>query len=486
MSEGKQIAIFKLLAPLIELVVGVFGIFGTTGLAIPLAARIVIYVLGGLLGVYIIFSLIKAVKYYLSIDNDKSTIGSVKLKKHVKDLKKIAKVNRRVFRKEKQYSDNYSETFKKNVRKIFKEDAISEHPNKEKNTGYSQKKFFHQVLKEENAIFSLDGKLSFKACQEISDCILDVDHVLLSSNQYVSRIFFGIYLTECHVNYFDKINAEVDMLGWTYALAGKKSKSENILHEAIDELKLDIESINEVPTAKSSKEVINFYYNANLYLQRAYRHLAANPKIRRSSDLKENIENLDKAREALSKFYIDEKKKIFQPYLTESQCKEITRNRLGITFGYVETYYDFARQESHKKKNFELVVEHLKQSIYYFNELIVDKNELDKIDKHRELNLTIIANKILFLIEIVFGNDREMPDIIAEYAKNFKHSFETDQEQIDNSLDEIKSILKSAIYVDQAIESFIQQRVFQCYKKVGKIYQINYGDHFSKKGENLK
>lgn len=270
------------------------------------------------------------------------------------------------------------------------------------------------------------------AAKELISCAMDLDKIFLQVEMPELRYRVGKFIAEYAQKPLDRVKALIDFQGWSCILMGHYEKGERAIEEGLELLKNLGSEINEFD---------RLYYSA-----RAYRHLAASPFERRK--------NIGAGKCDIPIGYLDSAKKYYDEMtameLNPAQANKAASMEYGIRYGYAETYYDCA------KARFPLSERHtyLEKAAKFIIELSKDE-DLISTDKHRTVKVKILYNKIYFLAVALDCEGGE------GYAAEMCAC-----DRVDEDLAAVHKIISGSIYVDDGLESYIQQRVIQAYKKI--------------------
>lgn len=310
----------------------------------------------------------------------------------------------------------------------------------------------------------------------IIDCIKDVDKVMLQVEQPHIRYELGKYVAANASDVWDKVKALVDMQGWTAVLMRKYSLMEKALAaacETIEQIKKELPSVDVVLNGNSSEKEISDTYNCLLYETRVYRHYAAAPKYRRNN-LEKAFVNIKKAAEC-----IDELKRL-APVLSEKQNREVLRTEYGVVYGIAELYYDIARDKA-KKGLYSDARAAITKALEKTDSMCDSFGQLAELDAHRALKVRVLENKIFFVVRNLF-KETDCDGAVKAAFERYKGSDTSETEnRLDENLDYVLGVLNHNIYADEAIESYLQQRIMQVYKIAGSRMGIKFGEPLTHK-----
>ena len=383
-----------------------------------------------------------------------------KIRRHVRHLRWLTRRTKRDYKKMIKKTKSYDEGFCGAILKRYQEADTLPEKSAKSTRGY----YLKIKLQQKKNSYTQKLKNATDAIDEVTKTILQLDHVLLSANHLRNRIFLGKFLKDYANDDNVRLQAKVDMLGWTYALLGKRNQCKKIIEEAL----------NDISEVENSKAYLKYTEDEKVKFMitkiRCYRHLVANPQIRRHEF--NNCKNHIKMAFTL----LDE----LAPSLKSDQDK-LFKNYVALCFGEAELYYDEAKV-NYKRGRINEANLLLKDAINDIRKAIGFKDaekakkleELRRVDNHRYANVLLLSNKLaIFGFKLLQAGleDEELSTFVNQYfpIDGNEHT------QLDTNLKSMEKVFNKSIYVDQAIESFIQESVLEAYKNVGTIYNIRYG-----------
>lgn len=437
----KAYQVFKVAAQIILALLSAFAILGKDVFGVSALPDWLKWVGATCIGVMVILFLV-AIFLKINYEREFVVVGrgitGKKIDKHIDKLLKLTIAIRKNKRNQFKISCNNAKELEKAVISGDEKIKVYQEP-------VDTKKFSQE-----------DIELTVKA-------IKDIDHVLISTYKYKARIELGKFIEECSSNPAEVLRAKIDMLGWTYALRGQPGNCATAIYGAQVMFK-KLEERNELPNLGDAhnKEKIDEIVDLAILKSRSYRHLAAAPNIRRVSE-NFGIPQIEEARRIL--FEVSE-----LTGLSKEQKEKIKRNRIGVEFGQVEALYDHALIQYRKNdRNARNTLERAcKFCLIFLSEKPNDEidetrmfttlDEIKGIDVHRYTKQLFIINKMIFLSKNLYG-ENEMQPYTAEFSKIYGT-------KIMENLNNAKEVLNSSIYVDEAVETYIQQRVEQVYNDI--------------------
>ena len=277
---------------------------------------------------------------------------------------------------------------------------------------------------------------------QIYDCLVDVERILLQLEQHSLRIRMGKYVLKCTNDIDQAIHAYVDYLGWTTILLGKTKKG-------IDYVKKGLALIDY--KIKTSDEGSSEYYKYILQKARALRHIGTTYYT-----YKHNKDNLviDCINESIKLMDRYDVKEYFSKHDTSKYVKMVA----GIRYNKcLYDYYEAIRTNSLSDATLDKIesqVKELENNI--LNGTDVNGNICIDKDDHRLIKVLTLRNQLLGNIH----NNGDMDINDDSYCFN----------KIDGDLKVIERIMNNNVYFDEAMEVYLSQKVVHLYDSIYNLY----------------
>ncbi|MGM0613770.1 MAG: hypothetical protein ACQESM_09705 [Bacteroidota bacterium] len=273
--------------------------------------------------------------------------------------------------------------------------------------------------------------------------IRSISRPLLLLGEYKVRYLIGKLVSENTDKTEIKMRFMMDEMGWTSVLMGKKRAVKEI-SEAIDLFPVTFNKYN-----KSISLNIGDTEDSDLHklflVARGKRHLASTQFLDPEKRFKISLE----ASAIMS--YLDD-----VSYIDNVISKD-KRNSMvaGIYYGMGEIKYEMAtklqKQESTALDFYETLTES-----YKYTELTARISK-GFSNKHRYLKALLLKNSIINLM-LSINNQTDFKDSVKDMEYGVELSSNTTK-NVQENIDYIEKLLNSSIYVDEAFEVYLKQRI---------------------------
>ncbi len=325
----------------------------------------------------------------------------------------------------------------------------------------SNTKYYNKISKRQNKndLKYLMEKIKFKTPisleelisrrQKISDIILssilDLDRILLISEQYSYRLRFGRFLVEYASDPEIKQKAYIDFLGWTYVILGKNKKAEEAIFNGI-------KIIDEQILLTDDEKVKNKYL---MQKARAYRHLGSNHNLY----TKYPDNSMIYLNEGLN---ILENEKFREYFLSDDKLKrKYEEMMVGMKYGIaISLLYKYKNND--KKINHGNLENYLKQSKEIIDEYKNLAKEFD--NKHRYIKYLLLENNILK----EYNKKYELEHKGIEYKVNHEEFIS----KSDDNLIAVKKQLDLSIYCDEAMLFYLEQKLDLLKTRINDLLEV--------------
>lgn len=273
---------------------------------------------------------------------------------------------------------------------------------------------------------NLEPEQDYKVSQILSKTFTNLERTLLTADQFDLRIKFGKYIRTFSNDIIARIKAELDFIGWTYMMKGNLSKGEKSIDAGI---KLAQEYLKD-------PEYQDCYEQLSKLIVRGYRHLgSARPTYETKPAVA--LTHLKIAKETLETIAFDEN------YTNEM--------RAGIDYGFLisELYlFKDINKKTHPTKNEYLKL--LNNFKSFDNQL---KSTCEFNNKHRYLKFIVLKSKYSELFISLYDQ------FSFHLGDKFNYSKADLKVIMDDSLNRSKNILDNNIFIDEAIEYYLESSV---------------------------
>ena len=151
-----------------------------------------------------------------------------------------------------------------------------------------------------------------------------------------------------------------------------------------------------------------------------------------------------------------------------------------MVYGIAELYYDIARDKA-KKGLYSDARAAITKALEKTDSMCDSFGQLAELDAHRALKVRVLENKIFFVVRNLF-KETDCDGAVKAAFERYKGSDTSETEnRLDENLDYVLGVLNHNIYADEAIESYLQQRIMQVYKIAGSRMGIKFGEPLTHK-----
>ncbi len=371
--------------------------------------------------------LIKKYKFRKEKSTNKIILES---SKHINKIYALAKAN------EKNLKKNFDLNEAKKVEKRYKK-IIKDCKKNQKDYSLEIPKLVGTFEDIRKAVKNIDFAKNMEITNYLIDEIMDLQRILAQLNMYDMRKKFGKYIIKYANTISKKAIGYIDFIGWTEILLGNNNEGKKAIDEAIILIDARLYEL---------KETKNDEYFELIFLKaRALRHLGTTFYTYKT--FKEKVYT-----------YLEDAKKILNEtspigvelikYCNDKPKFESKRQTL---LNGIENNIELYKYEQYRRF-FKNDPNRLREILNNLNKDI----ENDKTDEnHRKLKLLSLRTQVL--IELKRHN------CLTESEK------ETFSYDIDKDLDSMANILNKNIYFDDAMETFVSNRVETIYDDVKNI-----------------
>ncbi|MFH5881281.1 hypothetical protein [Liberiplasma polymorphum] len=307
-------------------------------------------------------------------------------------------------------------------------------------TALKSSQYFNDYLRKINQYIS-DNK--FEENEDvIADEIGSITRSLLLLGEYKIRLTLGKKMVNHSKNSIRRISFLIDEVGWTLVLMGKNEAYDKLL-EAITMIGVKVRPINDQFSVEYHDDSDEGLRKLLLSI-RAYRHISSIPTI----DLAKCLDAAYKA-EAIYNYIINVPNinKLFNQSKQDSMLA-------GIYYSIGEI---FEKKYEKDKDNFARKVHaynYLSNALDFTTKTIELSKDFD--NHHRFFKTILLKNSILDKYLNILDKNDFLSCIEEEHKDLFKDI--TSKEILDN-LDMAEQLLNDAIYVDEALEKFLKQKI---------------------------
>ncbi len=392
---------------------------------------------------YFTYLIIKTYKQKKSLSNSAVVAESAK---YIKYLNNLANANdKRLIKLSNVNSFRSAEKIYKKINKFTKGKVVKTDENNDKLNKLLQelkkyqftninKKAKTQNKKHIKTTKQIDRNTSQIVSARIIKCILELDRVLLQIEQYQLKIKLGKFIIKYSNNDFEILKAYIDFVGWTNFLLGKNKEGRNAIAQAILMIDNKIGKETNIPSDMNEKD----YYEYKFLKVRALRHLSTTHYSYKSNDYIEDE--------------FDESYKIMKEVNFKNYYVNSSRY-LNMLIGIENNYYlykFYIHQEMVKKNqisdfDYKTVMDIINEYIQKIKDM-----PLQEQDRHRLIKLYVFKNQLL----------KEFSD--EKNSINERNEFKED-------LKNIETIFNKNIYLDDALEVFVNEKIQDLYDDVRDI-----------------
>lgn len=303
--------------------------------------------------------------------------------------------------------------------------------NTEKKFDFKESKFKTKKIEKNLKDNSIKRDIINDICNEIIICVMDIERILLQTEQYNYRIKFGKFVAKYSQNTFFRADSLIDLQGWTYSMLGKTEDSKKLIKKGIEEIEL---------AQKLNPSDSNLYNELQLKKARAYRHLGSDHNTCKNNP-QEAIKFLEKGIDIIDSLNFIK--------------KEDNEIYVGLKYGLAEAYYNqYLKNENINDTNMllnahKIINKHLEISKKFDN-------------KHRYIKFLTLQNKII--------NTMIEKGLIFDYNENIDYN-QINYSVVKTNLIEIQKQLNFNIYADEAIFNYLNQEVEMLYKNIDDILE---------------
>lgn len=279
--------------------------------------------------------------------------------------------------------------------------------------------------------------------EEIIQTIDSVSHQLLMVGEYQIRRKLGKLVVRNTKDVGLKIRATLDEIGWTSVLMGQK-RAIRYFQDALIMTKMELKMKDKkwvLTNSLDDDETKDMAYLA----ARACRHLASTP----FPALKERIEWSEKG---LSLIEALESCETLPPYLNSNKLQEM---KTGLEYGLGLTHLSYVKKAKILPAD-EKTVEHLVKAAH-FNGVAREKSK-DFSNKHRYLKTLLIENEVFRERDRIHFTEKCRIQIPG-YSQAQDRLLAMSDPQYNANLKEAETLLKTSIYVDEAFEIYLDERI---------------------------
>ena len=278
--------------------------------------------------------------------------------------------------------------------------------------------------------------------EDIIKTINSITRHLLLIGEYTIRFKMGQLIYKHSKNDLYRMHALIDEIGWTAVLMGKR-KSISYIKKAIDMAHFKITKPKDDYVVTVSEESYHVFHELFL-CARAYRHIASTGfvELRERKDLSDKglaicsylISHLDKLPEEISK-------------------KKIESMKAGLDYGLGIIYLNYFKEKAiddYHERNICLM------NAYSYNKLA--KDVVYNQDMHRYMKCLLIENEIYEAM----NSHHQLVEEIKKYCINredCKGMSDLDSKTYNENLSAVEKILNNSIYIDEAYEIFLQEKL---------------------------
>ncbi|HKM30219.1 MAG TPA: hypothetical protein VJZ51_05645 [Bacilli bacterium] len=418
---------FDLFVYLMASVLPIFGIFTTESQTVAIVLIVLAVLLLAFFG-FKLFGWVKERRISNSSMSNNSVINNIR--RYCKSLLKYAAANKKQLLKNK----NISKLSRLKAREDLTISQIKGENRESKRLAKIQIKLDKLRTKMTDAkalslIKSLKPNENYLVSQLLSQTFVELERILLNAEQFDVRIKFGQYIKQFSDIEVDRIKADIDYMGWTYIMMGYSTKAEKAIISGIKRAEYLIGK----PNIDIDK------YDLQALIVRGYRHLGSVRKTYEKQP-EEALKYLNLALELHNKMKPSPK-----------QMNSYIQMETGINYGLmIAELYQF--KITNDKEN---VTDEQYKSLY--NRYLEFDKEI-KIssgfsNKHRHTKYLVLKTKYL---EVFLENS-------LYFKKHLTNKFNFDEmaikDAIKESLNNIKDVFKENIFMDEALEYYLEERV---------------------------
>src|SRR5690606_16337810 len=275
---------------------------------------------------------------------------------------------------------------------------------------------------------------------KISKLLVDFERTLLHAEQYNYRIKFGEFISKYALNENDRQRALIDSIGWTYFMTGRIEKGEKAIFAGINRA---LNVVNESQNEKVKQESI---FN----LARAYRHLGSN-RYTGENYPEKALEYLSKAEEYITQ--VEKEKLTTDKESIEKIERRILEMNIGIDYGKIIAYY----HQFNLKLKKQILSETDYENFYNAYKLLkgIKGKTYEFSNKHRYVKVEVLITKFL---EVFHDHYEQFTHLFGEGFISSKYEL---IKEFNRSLVEADNVFKENIFTDEAIESYLEQKVIE-------------------------
>ena len=390
-----------------------------------------------------------------------------KSKKYTKYLSKLASVNRRTIKKYYDKSNMIKKSIQnENVIALSKGiDLISKDKEKKENIKNKNNdvvnNYYHNVhikyvtpeilnARSQTVKYLNDKNHAIDIFDSFYDSIHDLSRILLQLEQHTLRIKLGKYVIDCTSDIDKAIYAYVDLIGYTYILLGNVKKGISYIEKGICLIDFEL---------KNSEEGSDDYYRYLLLKARALRHIGTYYYTIKYHD-KDKVKNA-----TLDAIRLIDKPEVYDYHIKNNKVGDLLKMLYGLK--YNKLLYDYS--ESIKAKNVTTkrlieLLEKVKEIEGACEEGVVLSDGKTYIldDKHRHIKALTLKNQINTNLYFLSGQNYHQSNCDAWFRE-----FKGDLRAIEKTLD-------ANIYFDEAMETYICQKVQFLYDYIGSLFEGDY------------
>lgn len=284
----------------------------------------------------------------------------------------------------------------------------------------------------------VDLETSFKIAEKIIKHSLKLERILLQIEQYKLRIRLGKFIIKYSLNDFEIIKAYVDFIGWTNILIGENKAGIQAISQGIRIIEAKIGTSNEIPKGMDEET----YYQYKFLKARALRHLSTTYYSYKKNEF--NEEEIKACFEIL-----DEEN--FKSYYLKHYPNMYYKMRIGLENNVL--LYKFYQYQENKRQNlggsfdYKSAIEIINQDLEIIRHMPIEEQ-----DRHRIIKLTVFKNQLL-------------------RSENSRNNQLLDQRDFKEGLEEVRKIFNSNIYLDDALEVFVDEAIQDLYDDIRNIFE---------------